>query len=157
MAARGPYRDYTAEEKAQAYAAMQATGGRSELVSVATGIPRTTLETWQGNGRLERSVSRLGDEVRRKSEQELEKRLERVALKGLDRLQDDDIWERATVQQAAIATGISLTHLRLSRNQPTSITASADLASFLETAGYVDVIDVGGESPAELPARTDPE
>ena len=144
MAQRGPYRDYTAEEKAQAFAALQATGGRTELVSVATGIPRQTLNTWQENGRLERSVSRLDAEVRRKSEQELENRLERVALKGLNRLQDDDIRQRATVQQAAIATGVHM-----------------DLTGFMRSAGYVEVIDTkllpSGGSEGTADEETDPD
>ena len=151
MSERGPYRIYGDDERAQALRVLEATG-RPEVASIATGIPRQTLQNWKANGRLERSVQAMDDQVRRKSEQELENRLERVALRMTDHVLEVPL-EKTGVKDAMIAAGIANTHLRLLRSQPTNISVHADLTSFMRSAGYVEVVDV----TKELPAKTDPD
>jgi len=153
---RGPYRLYSDQAKSDALSTLRAVGS-SEIASIATGVPRKTLEEWRDSPRLA-SVLDQQAEIRHKSDEWVEKGLLNVIRKGLDHLDKDEVWAKAGVKDAAIATGIAHTHLRLLRSQPTSITAAADLTSFLRAGGYVEVVDVTprGELPAGEASTTDP-
>lgn len=144
------YRSYSDEDKARGIAAMNAVGGRSSLAAIATGFPKTTLEGWVKSERVN-SVQARSPDIRLKSEQDIERGLLKVIGRGLKRLNEPDAWERAGVKDAAIATGIAHTHLRLLRSQPTSISETRDLASFL-SAAYgqpARVVDTKGKPSEE--------
>ena len=140
-------RTYSDEDRARGLAALKAVGGRTKLAEAATGIPESTLDYWQKSARVT-SVSRRYPDLRAKSEAILERRFLNGTLKGLTRLQDDDLWQKGNVQQVAIATGVMHTHLRLLRSQPTSISETRDLASFL-AASYGKVVDTKGKPSEE--------
>ena len=145
---RGPYAVYTDEDRARGLAAMDATGGRAKLAAAATGIPESTLEQWSKSARV-RSVSARKPELRAKVEAQLEKGFENTIRRYLGHLQEMPL-ERTGAKDAAIVAGIAHTHLRLLRSQPTSISETRDLASFL-AAAY-------GERPAvvDVAARETP-
>lgn len=163
MAQRGPYRVYTDDDRARGIAALEAAGGRSRLAEAVTGIPDSTLEQWRDSPRRQRTLS-IQPELRAKAEKELEERFQKVAERMTEHVLDMDL-SKTGAKDAMIAAGIAQTHLRLLRSQPTSITAAADLTSFLRGAGYVEVIQVtpagelaSGEPPTlPPPGDTDPE
>lgn len=147
-------RSYTDEDRARGLAALEAVGGRSKIASIATGYPSSTLERWASSAHV-RSVQAVNPQLRAKSEQDLERGLLNVVTRGLKHLNHDELWAKGNVQQVAIAMGIANTHLRLVRSQPTSITASTDLASFLSSAYGKRTIDVPGVvHPVSSPGAT---
>jgi len=162
MGEKRTYRVYSDADRAQGLATLAQTGGRSDLAAKALGIPRQTLERW-GESQRVATVTALTsatpdyEQERRKSDAKLEQGLLNVVFRGLKRLSDRDAWEKAGVKDAAIATGIAHTHLRLLRSQATSITEQrGDLASFLVGAAY-GVRAARGAPPAGVSAKTDPD
>ena len=154
-------RHYSEQDRQRGLAALAAVGGRAELAAIALGVPRKTVERWRemDERRQEQGLSARDQDrfvaLRRKSERDIERGLLRVITHGLKRLNSPKAWAAAGVKDAAIATGIAHTHLRLLRTQTTALVGHVDLAAFLRGAGYVP----GAAAPPALPpggVHTDP-
>jgi len=151
------YRTYTDAERLHGIAAVHAAGGRFKLAALETGYPENTLRRWVENVQTGGSVSRVNPELRAKVEQELDERFQKVVLRMTDHVLDAPL-ERTGVKDAMIAAGIAHQHLRLLRNQPTSISETRDLASFLsaaygQPAKVVEVKTVEAQSPRTTEER----
>lgn len=139
---RAPYRDWTDEDKYTALAALDINAGNVYRTAIAYGIPESTLRTWRderaarggGPSKLERE--KRGN-LRAKMESALHSLVESIPAKI----------SKATLSQAAVATGILTDKIRL-------------LRSTEDDNPTIELCRILGCSPDELPPSlqiSDPE
>jgi transposase-like protein len=113
-------RSYSDDERASALAALDANGGDVAHTARQIGIPRKTISEW-ANGRVHPDVAN----ARLEKKECLADRLEVVARQLVDLIPEKA--KDAELREVAVAFGIAVDKMRLLREQPTTISRSADL------------------------------
>lgn len=120
-------RDYSSRDKAAALAALEANNGNLRRTARALKVPSSTLYRWKKD-QINPEVSRL----RTQEKTNLADAIESVVWEIVGAMPTKI--EKAGLKDAAIAVGTGIDKFRLLREQPTSITGSADdRQSFLKS------------------------
>ena len=111
-----PVGDYSDQFKAEALAALDANRGNLKRTAIELDIPQSTLRDWREGVGTRALTSSIRDQKRG----DLADRLEEIAWKLVDGIEDGDI-EKASLVQKTTAFGILCDKMRLLRGEATSI------------------------------------
>lgn len=121
-------REYPDTFRAEALAALDANDGNVSRTAREIGMPESTLRSW-ANGVGKRRISA---ELRGEKRGDLADRLEDIAWKLVNGIDEKDI-EGASLVQKTTAFGICVDKMRLLRNQATEISAEASADDLRES------------------------
>src|ERR1700761_4526242 len=108
------YQSYSDEKKAGALAVLAGLGGNVSKTSERLGIPRTTLIEWR-DGRVHEDVVGKSTAIK----EGMADACERIAMKILLSMDDDEALAGAFINQKSTAFGTLVDKMRLLRGVPT--------------------------------------
>jgi transposase-like protein len=137
---------YSDEDRANALAALAANAGDVKATASQLGMPFKTLQNWSKGKGINADVANIGPQKKK----DLAAKLDAVAHRLADAIGGKI--KAASLQQTAVALGITIEKARLLRDRPTSITQPAlpvDLGKLTdEQLQQLDAILVAAGLPA---------